>query len=64
MTTTPERRITTMIQDINKRFGLDNDLGTGYSFQVDDDAAPITMDPDHLTIRDILHLICEGFNLR
>lgn len=53
-----------MIQDINKRFGLDNDLGTGYSFQVDDDAAPVTMDPDHLTIRDILHLICEGFNLR
>lgn len=53
-----------MIQDINKRFGLDNDTNTGYSFQVDDDAASFHLDPDHLTLSDILHLICEGFNLR
>lgn len=53
-----------MTQDINKRFGLDNDTNTGYTFQVDEDAALTYLDPDHLTIRDILHLICEGFNLR
>ena len=52
-----------MIQDINKRFGLDNDTNTGYSFQVDD-AAFTHLDPDHLTLSDILRLICEGFNLR
>ena len=53
-----------MVQDINKRFGLDNDTNTGYSFQVDEDAALTYPDLDHLTLRDILRLICEGFNLR
>ena len=53
-----------MTQDLRTRYGLDQDTNTGYSFQVDDDAASFHLDPDHLTISDILHLICEGFNLR
>ena len=53
-----------MTQDLRTRYGLDQDTNTGYIFQVDDDAASFHLDPDHLTLRDILRLICEGFNLR
>ena len=52
-----------MIQNTQQRYGLDQDTALCYTLQNPDDAVMIQED-GHLSLRDVLLLICEGFNMR
>ena len=52
-----------MIQNTEQRSGLDQDTALCYTIQDHENAVMIQED-GHLSLRDVLMLICEGFNLR